>query len=469
MNSFVNAINNQPARTANNMAARQSTANPCVDLFYKIGASRGKDICPEFYAAFAQSEDVALRILQWARDVRGGAGERELFRQILISLESTDPEAVYKLLPKIPDIGRWDDLLIFTHPFIVKAAYTYIYRALLGGNGLCAKWMPRKGIQANKLRYAFGWSPKRYRKTLVELTNVVETPMCANNWNEIDFEKVPSLASARYKKAFDRHSVHFEAYAEAAAKGEAKINAGAVYPYDVLKTVIPSSYVIPSVGTAEANHIRAQWAALPNLMGDAKAFPMVDVSRSMTSIVSGTLTAMKVAISLGLYMADKNTGVFKDSYLTFSEQPRIEVARGDIISKVRQLHKANWDMNTNLIRAFQAMLDMAILNRVTAKDMPEILVILSDMQFDKCARYDDSAMQSIERNYTEAGYKIPKIVFWNLDASDNVPVKYNKEGVALVSGFSPFIMKSVLSNDLEQFTPENIMLKTVMIDRYKLN
>ena len=188
--TFAKAITTSSVRTVrteNNMKAKNKTGNACVDLFFKIGASRGKDITSGFTDAYRENKDVALRILQWARDVREGAGERELFRQVLRAMESTAPKAVLAILPKIPELGRWDDLLIFTNPTVKVVAFTMIGSALDKGNGLCAKWMPRKGPLAVELRQFFGLSPKQYRKGLVELTKVVETQMCENNWDEINF------------------------------------------------------------------------------------------------------------------------------------------------------------------------------------------------------------------------------------------------------------------------------------------
>jgi len=207
MNSFVNAAKSQKARTANGMKALKSTASNCVDLFFKIGASRGKNIIPQFTAAYVEDMHVAMRIAQWARDVRGGAGERQLFRDILMYLDKNDPDAAVALIRKVPELGRWDDLLLpFTSNVVKDFAYSMIRDALNNGNGLCAKWMPRKGEQAAELRSYLGWTPKYYRKRLVELTNVVETAMCANKWDNINFNHVPSVASARYKKAFARHT-----------------------------------------------------------------------------------------------------------------------------------------------------------------------------------------------------------------------------------------------------------------------
>jgi hypothetical protein len=196
--------------------------------------------------------------------------------------------------------------------------------------------------------------------------------------------------------------------------------------------------------------------------------PLVDVSGSMTCPAgkNTNVTCLDIAVSLGLYLADKNKGVFKDTFLTFSGRPELITLKGNIIQKAHQMVKSSWNMNTNLHAAFDKILTTAVANNVPNSDMPRMLLILSDMQFDQCVSFDDSAMQMIERKYTDAGYEVPQIVFWNLNASDNVPVKSDKSGAALVSGFSPTIMTSLLSADPNEFTPEGIMLKTIMIDRY---
>lgn len=462
MNTFVSAIANQEARTENDMKARLSSASPCVDLFFKIGASRGKDITGAFTAAFVDNRDVALRIVQWARDVRQGAGERQLFRDVLVHLEKTDVDAAEALMCKVPDLGRWDDLLVLKSADLREKAFRMIATALEEGNGLCAKWMPRKGDDAVALRTFLGMSPKRYRKTLVNLTKVVETAMCSKDWSSINFSHVPSVASARYKKAFFKNATDaYKSYLDSLKKGDptVKVNAGAVYPYDVIKTAMR--------GDREASQlIISQWDALPNYVGDANILPLVDVSGSMGSAVGGNsnLTAMDVAVSLGLYLADKNKGKFNGCFLTFSAQPQLLNLQGNILQKMDQMVRSKWDMNTNLHAAFDQILKTALQNNVPAEEMPETLLILSDMQFDRCVQFDDSAIQMIQRKYNEAGYTVPKVVFWNLDAHDNAPVKFNDAGVALISGFSPSIVKSVLGG--KDFTPETIMLDTVMVPRY---
>ena len=472
MSTFVEAVVNQEARTENGMKARKSTANAVVDLFYNIGASRGKNIVPAFTAAFVENKELALRTVLWARDVRGGSGERELFRNILRHLENTDVKSAVLLMAKVPELGRWDDLLVFKGDFLKQMAFEMIKNALEANNGLCAKWMPRQGETAAEMRKYFGWSPKFYRKRLVELTKVVETQMCAKQWDEINFSHVPSVAASRYKKAFNRNTPMYATYVESLVKGDdpkVKVNAGAVYPYDVLKGRI-GGYM--KFDKTELDLVQKQWEALPNFVGDANILPLVDVSGSMSCPAGGHgsksgLTCMEVAVSLGLYLADKNTGKFKDTFLTFSNKPELLNLKGNINQKIDQRVKSNWAMNTDMIAAFKKILDVAVKGNVPQEEMPAMLLILSDMQFDQCVEYDENALQAIERNYRNAGYEMPKVVFWNLNASyGNAPVKFNETGTALVSGFSPAIVKPLLSCDMDSFTPEAIMLKTIMDDRY---
>ena len=469
---FANAINNQEARTTNGMKARKSSANACVDLFYNIGASRGKNIVPAFTAAYVENSDLALRIAQWARDARGGSGERQVFRDILTHLENTNPEDAMRLMAKVPELGRYDDLLVFKTKPLKTQAFTMLGDALRARNGLAAKWTPRKGEVAREIREFFGMTPKQYRKSLVTLTNVVETQMCSNDWDNINYNHVPSVAHARYKKAFGRHGQTYADYVTKLAKGEAgvKINAGAVFPYDVLKGRIGR---YNTMSKQELDVIQAQWDALPNFIGDANVLPMVDSSGSMTCSAGGHtsksgLSCLEVAISLGLYFADKNKGKFKDTFLTFSHRPKLVNLHGNINQKIDQMNTGEV-ANTNLNAAFDLILKTAVDNNVPQAEMPETLVIFSDMQFDQGVEHDDSAIEMIARKYEAAGYALPKVVFWNLNAAyGNTPVKFDKRGTAMVSGFSPAVAQGILSGNMDDFTPEAIMLKTVMKDRYDL-
>jgi hypothetical protein len=300
--------------------------------------------------------------------------------------------------------------------------------------------------------------------------------MCAKEWDTINFSHVPSVAAARYKKAFYKNATQaYTDYVAALVKGtdpKVKVNAGAVYPYDVLKGVGAMSYSM-AYNKTQQDLIVKQWEALENFIGDANVLALVDVSGSMTCPAGGhgsksQTTCMDVAVSLGLYVADKNKGKFKDTFLTFSGSPELLHLKGNVIEKCAQMVKSNWAMNTDLVKAMEKILRVAKQGGVPQEEMPEMLLIMSDMQFDQCARFDDSAMQMVRRKFEDAGYELPKIVFWNINASDNVPVKYDTRGVALVSGFSPAIMKAVLTADHEAFTPEGIMWKAIGNEKYSV-
>lgn len=465
------------SRTENGMKAWATSDSKVLDLFGKIGSARGRDMSREFSAALSEDQDLAIRVLLWTRDVRGGAGERATFRSLLKALEAANPASAGRIMHKVPFLGRWDDLFAYADPINRKAALRMYADALMNGDGLAAKWAPRltsskkavtagkreKLKNANDLRKFMMLSPKEYREVLVKNTDVVETQMCAKEWNEINFSHVPSLASARYQKAFGKNAAEaYSAYIRELQKPQeerdpkVKINAGAVYPYDVVK----------SLNTGNAAVADAQFAALPNFIGDAKILPMVDVSGSMSVPLAGNTTAMEVAISLGLYLSDRTSSDFKDMFLTFSGNSKIEVLKGTLSQKYQQLRRADWGMNTNLSSAFDEVLRVAKKGKVAQKDMPDSILILSDMQFDS-ACHDQTALKMAKSKFKDAGYKMPQIIFWNLTArAENTPVKTNDKGVALVSGFSPAIMAAVLGADPEEFTPYNMMLKTIMNDRY---
>jgi hypothetical protein len=464
-NAFVSAIN-QPVvpntHTTNGMPAFTTTGDALVNLFYTIGASRNnpEQAVRQFVAAFAEDKLIASKIAFWARDIRGGAGEREVFRKILAYLSKHNPEIVRENLDLVPEFGRWDDLFVIEKGTKArKEAMEMFAIAIQNGNGLACKWAPRKGEEAVELRQTLGLTPKGYRKTIVNGSNTVEQLMCAKDWNSIEFGKLPSVASARYQKAFGRNAQEkYAKYIDALQKGEAKINAAAVYPYDIIKSL--------KMGNAAV--AVEQWKALPNYMGDAKILAMVDVSGSMSCAAGakmGNVSCLDVALSLGLYCADKLTGPFKDTFLTFSSSPELLHIKGDLREKMDQMNRSKWDMSTNISAAFSTILAHAVRNKVSAEDMPETLVILSDMQFDRCAAFPGSALTNVRKQYQAAGYEMPKIVFWNINATyGNTPCTVNDQGVILVSGFSPALFKQILS--AKEFSPYAMMMEVIGQDRY---
>jgi len=337
---FLDALRQEDMVTENGMATNSTSLNACVDLFFNIGAMRGQDkqrLIATFSKAFNEDPKRAMKLLFWARDVRGGAGERQVFKDILVYLAENHDLALKPNLHLIPEYGRWDDLLALAGTYLEKEAFTLISNALIAENSLAAKWMPRKGPIAEGLRKFTGLSPKQYRKTLVGLTNVVETKMCSKEWNSIDFGKLPSVASARYQKAFGKNAYEsYSAYIASLVKGEAKINAGAVYPYDVTK----------SLNYGNASVANEQWKALPNYMEGTNdmILPVVDVSGSMSTPAGGskTVSCMDVAISLGLYISERNVGPFKDAFITFSSQPQLQVLSGSLNDRYAKMARADW-------------------------------------------------------------------------------------------------------------------------------
>lgn len=472
MNTFVNAATNMPdSLTENGALTFSSSLDTCVDLFFRLGASRGKagEIVNLFKRAYREDPVIAVRLALWARDVRGGAGERAIFRAILKEM----PEAVQlRLLSKIVEVGRWDDLgvLVESGTAVVQVNAAKFWRdAVLSGNGLAAKWAPRKGDLSVKLRGIWEMSPKQYRKTIVSATNVVEQKMCSGRWNEIEFPHVPSVASARYNKAFGRNATAaYGAYKEALVKGEAKINASAIFPHDVVRAAWPSSFSWHSSGNdVDLDVVDAQWKALPDYT-DGKAndiLVMSDVSGSMSVLVSGSVSALQVSVALGLYVSERQTGPYKDLILTFDSNPQFHVSRGtSITQRIKDLVGSPWGMSTDLNKAFKLVLNTAVKNSVPASEMPKMLLVLSDMEFDRCGG-DNTNFQALEKMYRDAGYELPKVVFWNLNSrTANMPVRYNQNGVGLVSGFSPSILKAILG--VKDFTPRSIMLEAVLNSRY---
>lgn len=467
MTSLFNAMNAANVRTANGCLTNETSFNKNLDLFSVIGSSRGQCMNHKFQQAWNEDSEMASRLVQWTRDCRGGAGEREIARRILrdMSTNVNQLPVALAILRKLPVLGYWKDVVNLWNvqqfrPTIIEMVAV----ALAAGDGLCAKYMPRKGIVAAEMRKALGLEAREYRKLLVSMSDTVEQKMCAKNWNEIDFGKIPSLAAARYQKAFMKNAeANYNKYLKALEKGEAKINASTLFPYDCLKSL--------RAGGAAAN---AQWNALPNYMEgtDERVMALIDVSGSMcTPTAINGISAMDAAISIGMYISERSPGVFKDQFMTFESNVRMMEAKGTLQQRIQTISRAPWGGSTNIQKAFDVMLDRAVRYGVPQDQMPTMLVILSDMEFDENARYDrnKTAFQAIDGKYARAGYKRPKLVFWNLAQRanrKNSPVTMGDGGTAMVSGLSPAILTSVLS--AKDFNPYQIMLDTLMVDKYAL-
>jgi hypothetical protein len=474
---LIDALRNKDLVTENGMLTNSTSLNACVDLFYGIGAMRNsseEEINQLFLKAFMEDSNVAMKILFWARDIRGGAGERRVFKTILKDVAKASPKSISHNIKYVPEYGRWDDLLCLVDTPLENTALTLIADALNKGNALCAKWMPRKGYLAAKVRDFMGLTHKDYRKMLVAATKVVETKMCNKDWENIEYDKVPSLAMSRYTRAFAINGgLNWIKYCDDLRMGKTKVNANAVYPHDIIKSLGYGSDSIVA---------DTQWESLEDYMKGStkKILPVVDVSGSMDCRVSGSTTAMDVAVALGLYISERNEGPFKNAFFTFSSKPTLQVVPDVKLSdKVRFIKATEWGMNTDLQATFEVLLNTAKQNKVSTDEMPDTILILSDMQFDQAVAsrsrsymnngtetntWNVTAQEMMELMYDQAGYKMPSIVYWNLNQSTGVPVSFDKSGTALISGFSPSIMTSILSD--ENFTPMSIMLETITSDRY---
>ena len=494
MNAFVqNAVDiATTTRTENLDKTYSSSLDRNVDLFFQIGAIRGQK--PErirglFSAAYGEDSDLAMKIVLWARDIRQGAGERQTFREVLKYLNQHDFDRLKRIVHLVPVLGRWDDLFVLCdNPRGKELALGLYAEGLRQGNGLAAKWAPRevrttrtnkhekvvkrtaarleKNSIARDLADHLGFTPKQYRKYIAEMTKVVESQMCAKNWDLIDYGKVPSVASARYAKAFGRHDQErYAKYLESVKKGEAKINTGAVYPYDVIKAVNQG-------GDAEVA-ADVMWNNLPDFVPDGMSFmPVVDVSGSMSSSCGGNVKCIDVSVSLGMYLAERNKSAYNRLMLTFNTNPWFfTIPKGTLKEKVRAVMNSDRAMHgsTDLDKAMQLILSIAINHKVPQSDMPSHLLILSDMEFNAALSiYGDGTKTVAQRTielFEYAGYKVPNIVWWNIQSRHgNTPVRAGDKGMALVSGFSPSIMKSLLKGEMD---PRLQMIATVDIERYK--
>lgn len=457
MNNLFNAMTNGDARTANGAVTNSTSGSHLVDLFGRAGSSRGTDLTGLFHEALKEDEDLAIRMLMYVRDPRGGYGERKHFRQWLAHLVTILPEQVSKrVIQRVPEIGRFDDLI----PVIEKggnlaryAIAVWIRAIAVNKNALAAKWMPRKGKIFNAVRRFMQVPPKTLRKLLVETTNVVETKMCEREWDKIEYDKLPSRAQLIYRKAFNRNDgTRYQEYLSDLEAGDSKVNSSVLYPYEVL---------VKSEGALQ----QAQWESLPDYVEGGVFLPVIDVSGSMycSTSVQG-VTALDAAMSLGIYLAERNKSVFKDQFVTFSERPQMHSLVGRTLrERCNNLRTADWGMSTNIDSVFTQILSKAVEHNLSNDDLPDAVIILSDMEFNYCGGRPVS--EKVKARFEKYGYKVPKQVFWNLHSrAGNVPVKVDQHGTVLVSGLSGAVMKSVLSNKV--LTPLDMLKETLLVPKY---
>ena len=472
--------------TENGANTYVSTRSECLDLFATIGALRNttdEDIINRFVKAYAENAELAMKMLFFARDIRGGLGERRVFKVILKYLAVSEPLSVRKNIENIAEYGRYDDLLALMDTPVEKEASDYIEKTLradmeaLAQDGedakvsLLAKWLPsinasgRDTVRnAKKIARAMKMTDSEYRKVLSALRAQIK--IIENNLREkdysFDYEKQASKALYKYRRAFIRNDgERYRSFIQKAKEDPTVMNTGTLTPYDVIAPVIKRAEITED----ERSAMDATWNALENYAGSENSLVVVDGSSSMYWGINTSPAA--VAQSLGIYFAERNTGAFHNHFITFSNRPRlVEIKGRDIVEKVRYCMGFNECSNTDLEKTFMLILNTAVRNNLKQSDMPEKLYIISDMEFDTCAK--NSGMTNFENakaEFERRGFKLPQVVFWNVNSRNTQqPVEMNEQGVALVSGCNPQIFSMLKDGNFE---PYKFMMSVLSSKRYE--
>ena len=479
--TMLNALkgNYNISRTENGGITHKSTLNGVLDLFAMGAAYRKRtdeDCILLFKKAYDMSPKYALKCLFYIRDVRGGQGERRFFRICMKWLAQHDPVAVKRNMNYFSEYGRWDDLYCLVGTCLEKEAFAILRDQLLldmtcETPSLCAKWVKSENTSSRESRYlasktraALDMDHKHYRKMLSILRariNVLERLMSANKWEEIKFDKIPSKAGLIYKNAFARRDIIKEKYAKFAKDTTTKVNAATLYPYEVVEKAIYNSR--HSYNDTDRAMINKYWDNLTDYFNGAtfNAIAMVDTSGSMMG------TPMNVAISLGLYCAERMKGPFHNHYISFSSRPQLIECQGiDFVDKVKRIYSTNLCENTNIEAAFDMLLNTAIRNHIPQHEMPQNVIVISDMEFDAAtgdtmgwfynerrqrngssmnSANAETVMEGVARKWAQHGYECPHIIYWNVNArNDNIPA-LGVGRISFISGFSPSIFSTIMS------------------------
>lgn len=498
-NSFINAMKheNNYTKTTNGATALKSTGGKLYDLFSLGGAYRARseeDCILLFKEAYLENPKYALKCLAYLRDIESqGQGERRFFRVVLRWLASFDVAAIKRNLATLvqENYCRWDDIFVlFETPAedyamdLIRNQLTEDMKAYNKGEktsiSICAKWMPSINASSAKTKangrrvaQALGITEKKYRQMLSKLReriNVLERLMSQNRWDEIDFSHLPSRAGLIYRNCFKNKGLIAEKYRKFATSADTKVNAGKLYPYDVLAK---AEYVWHrSMNDTERLMINKYWDNLADVFEGAELNAMVvcDTSASMKWGANNTATPMQVAVSLAMYAAERANGPFKNHYISFSRNARLVEVRGvDFCDKAKRIEQSNICENTNLESVFDLVVDTAINNNLRPSAIPETLIIISDQQVDRCAGIANNKelfMNSMRRKWTRkcnGKYKFPNIVMWNVNASKDSFLSDSKSGITFVSGCSPALFMQVATG----VTSEKLMYQVLDGERYK--
>lgn len=470
--NLINAMQlNQRTTTTNGDLAYTTTGDAVLNYVALIGGMRNntdKQILNLWLPAFRENPIQALQLLFYTRDVPnrggGGLGERRIFHVIFDYLIDNHPDIVYRLAKHIPEYGYWKDVKMLAQRCFSKGNYelakaflsfqTYVIFTNADGYVLAAKYAVDENEKNRSFREfalthicdSLNITRKFYRKFVVSARQgVVERLMSEQKWGNINYSQVPSKAMKTYRKAFAKHDgARFARFTDAAVKGEVKINSGTLNPVELYS----------KLGYVKDNTIEAQWRQLPNFVDEnINAIVMADVSGSMSGM------PIKVCISLAIYFAERNKGKFANHFMTFSNKPALQQLVGNtLLEKSRNLNKADWEMNTNLDAAFKMLLQAAVKHSVPAEEMPSAIIIITDGQFDGMVK-GRTAFERMEQDYTSAGYKMPHVVFWNVNVLKPVYPAPSGPYVTLVSGYSASVLTSVF-NTISN--PENTVVDAIL-------
>lgn len=472
--------------TENGAYTYKSTSSDCLDLFYRIGALRNSasdsEIEKLIEKAYVENPLNTMKILFFARDIRGGLGERKVFRIAIKYLANYHTNSVRKNLTLFSEYGRWDDLVMLYGQSPLDNDIIQIIRNQLDCDvknmnenkqvTLLAKWLPSVNtssddtrILARKIASALGFSEKHYRKTLSALrkyTDIIENRLREMDYT-FDYSKQTSRSMMCYKKAFIRNDKErYIEYLENVNNGSAKMNTGTLYPYDIIRDALK-----PKLSLNEIKSLDTMWNNMNKIEGNENAIAVIDGSGSMYG-GNGSPKPFEAALSLGLYFAEKSKGKFANHFITFSSSPRlIEIKGRNIAEKAKYTASFNEVANTDIQAVFELILNTATRYHLPQSEMPQTIYIISDMEFDMCARFGKNRCTNFEMakySYAQSGYKLPDIVFWNVASrNQQVPVKSHQSGVALVSGSSPKIFDMVKSGEIN---PYKLMNNIINSERY---
>lgn len=495
-NMIKEELNNEKTFTENGATAYRTSGTNLVDFHFAISSLRGATeaiIQNKFAKVFYDDRLTAIKFLFYVGDVRGGLGERHIFKSCFKWLVKNQVEIAQCVIELIPEYTRWDNMIaMLGEDVVTDATIIGIIRyqlaediaSMSAGNSisLLAKWMPSENTSSAKTREkarlmmaSLGISARDYRKTLSAMRkylDVLEVKASANNWNEINYEAVPSQANLKYKNAFLKHDENRrKMFLESLAKGEAKINAGTLQCHEIVKDYIGRiSWGIQECRPLDET-LEELWKNLPDY-DTGNAMVVRDGSGSMysASYSKTDVRPIDVATGLAIYMAEHANGIWKDKFITFSNRPEIiDLTRGkNLREKIDICLNENDVANTNVEATMELILNTAIKNNLKQEEMPESIIIVSDMQFDYgCSRWDESLFDAIVRKYEENGYKMPRLVFWNVDerTTTTIPMQRNELGLVLCGGFSTAVMKMFMSVELD---PYKILLEQINSERYDL-